>query len=242
MTYRTCSHTVVCAKETQTKPNSLKLKVVSANKKSFIGFIKKHKILSTVAAILLFDILVVVVGYFSLGWFTNHDSNLTVPDLHGLPVEEAAEILHRNNMQMEISDSTYLETVSPGCVNEQTPKAGSTVKEGRLIYVTIRAFSTKLMKMPELRDMSLRQGESLLRSAGFKNIKTQTIPSEYQDLIYDVKWNGSSLYKNDKVPVSATITIVVGDGSLSNVQEEGMDNSSDGDVPANEDEFPEYLY
>lgn len=192
---------------------------MSHPQKSLTSFIKKHKIISSIIAIAIIDIIIVVISYFYLGIFTNHDVNLSVPNLQGKNIEEATEILRRNKLKIEVSDSIYLESVAPGCIIEQIPKAESMVKEGRLIYVTIRTFSTKLISMPELRDMSYRQGESLLKSSGIKSIRTEFAPSEFKDLILDTKWNGSTINKGDKIPANATITLVIGDGSLENLME-----------------------
>ncbi|MDQ9759277.1 hypothetical protein RFZ45_10190, partial [Acinetobacter baumannii] len=60
----------------------------------------------------------------------------------------------------------------------QTPKGGSKIKDGRTIYLTIRSYSTKKVKVPYVNDLSMRQGMAALHSAGLTNISIEHKPSE----------------------------------------------------------------
>lgn len=204
---------------------------------SLTDFFKGHKIFANVLLIIFANCVLLALSYFALGWFTNHNDRQTVPDIHGLTADDAASILAKHNLNLEISDSSYIDGVDPGCILEQNPKAGSAVKENRIIYVTVRTYSAKTVRIPSLTDVSARQGESVLKSSGIKDVRIQTIPSEYADLIYDVKWNGTSLHAGDRIPVNATVTLVVGDGSLSG-SADGLYDS----LPADGDFESEYDY
>ena len=164
------------------------------------SFYKKHKILSTVILIALVDILLLVISYFALSVFTNHGNKETVPSLTGMDVEKATEMLDRRNLKIEIADSSYVEGARPGSILEQNPEAGSFVKDGRTIYVTIRTYSTKLVKVPMLTDMSSRQSQSILTALGIKDVRIQSVPSEFRDLVTDVRCNGASLTEGSKIP------------------------------------------
>ncbi len=203
---------------------------------TFVAFCKRHRILTTIALIIIVDIIVVVASYFALGWFTNHGNRETVPNLTGMDIEKATEMLSRRNLNIEIADSSYVANAKPGSVLEQNPAAGSFVKDGRTIYVTIRTYSTKLIKLPSLTDMSVRQGESVLRSAGVKSIRIRRVPSEFQDLVLQVLCNGNAVQDGGKIPVDAEVTLVVGDGSLNGIVEEDL-SGNDTAVVGVEEEF-----
>ena len=84
---------------------------------------------------------------------------------------------------------------------------------------------------------------SMLQAAGFKNIVVEKIPSEYSDLIYDLKMNGLSLSPGDKVPVNANLTIVVGDGLLFQADSVILDNYNEAVIEGSvTDEYSEYEY
>ena len=209
----------------------------------FSNFIKRHPIISAIISILIVDILLLVIASFGLGWFTNHNQYQIVPELKGMNVAEAAAKLRQSNLVLEISDSIFEASTSPGNIIIQTPKAGSKIKNNRTIYVTIRSFSTQQVSIPSIVDLSLRQGMSMLQAAGFKNIVVEKIPSEYSDLIYDLKMNGLSLSPGDKVPVNANLTIVVGDGLLFQADAVILDNYNEAVIEGSvTDEYSEYEY
>lgn len=209
----------------------------------FSNFIKRHPIISAIISILIVDILLLVIASFGLGWFTNHNQYQIVPELKGMNVAEAAAKLRQSNLVLEISDSIFEASTSPGNIIIQTPKAGSKIKNNRTIYVTIRSFSTQQVSIPSIVDLSLRQGMSMLQAAGFKNIAVEKIPSEYSDLIYDLKMNGLSLSPGDKVPVNANLTIVVGDGLLFQADSVILDNYNEAVIEGSvTDEYSEYEY
>lgn len=180
-----------------------------------ITFFKKHTILLNMLIIVAVDCVLLVIGYFGLGKFTHHGEYQIVPDLHGLTLNEAVRILQKENLRIEISDSIYEANTAPGSIIEQSPKAGAKIKDNRAVYATIRSFSTKTVAVPAIIDMSLRQGTSVLQGLGITAINISRVPSEYPDLIIDLKMNGLSLRAGDKIPVNAKVTLVVGDGSYS---------------------------
>ena len=182
--------------------------------KSNLSFFKKHKILTNILLIAILNITLISIAYLSLGLYTHHNEYEIVPELKGMTVNEASKKLSDCNLKYEISDSIFDTTSKPGTVLMQPPKAGSKIKSDRTVYITIRSFATKQVKMPAIVDQSLRQGMSALQSLGIKNITVERIASEYADLIFKVKMNGLPLHAGDMIPVSAKITIVAGDGAV----------------------------
>lgn len=216
---------------------------INMSENKFLNFIKRHPIISAIISIIIVDILLLVIASLGLNWFTNHNQYQIVPDLKGMNVEEAATKLQRSNLILEISDSIFEASTSPGSVIIQTPKAGSKIKNNRTIYVTIRSFSTQQVEIPSIVDLSLRQGMSMLEAAGFKNIAVEKIPSEFSDLIYDLKMNGLSLSPGDKVPVNAKLTIIAGDGLLLQADSVILDDYNEAIIEGSAtDEYSDYEY
>lgn len=184
------------------------------------GFIKKHPILFNVLLIIAFDFVLLFIAYEGLAWFTNHNEYEIVPDLKGMTVDEATRALESKDLKFEITDSIYTTAVQPGMVVEQVPKAGTKIKNNRAIYATIRCFSAQIVTVPQVVDMSVRQGMSTLNGLGIKNISIEKIPTEYNDLIYELKMNGLPLHAGDKIPVDARLTLIVGDGTIGTNDEE----------------------
>lgn len=184
------------------------------NNNSFLDFFKKHRILANILIITAVNLVLLTVAYLSLGPYTHHNEYQIVPVLKGMSVEEVSTLLASKNLKYEVTDSIFDNTSKPGCIIMQTPKGGSKIKDGRTIYLTIRSYSTKKVKVPYVNDLSMRQGMAALHSAGLTNISIEHKPSEYSDLILELKMNGLPLQKGDLIPVNSKVTIVVGDGSL----------------------------
>ncbi len=176
------------------------------------NFISKHPI--------IFNLLLIVVVGFALLWgsllwvdsWTGHGEYRIVPDVKGLPYSRAAEILEEEDLIGEITDSVYDGSVAPGTVLVQTPKDSSKVKPNRKVYLTIASFSTKKVSVPNLLDVSLRQAQSILEGLGLTDIRIVNVPSEYKDLVVGVKFNGVPLNAGTRIPLTATVTLEVGEG------------------------------
>ena len=135
-----------------------------------------------------------------------------VPSVKTYSFERATQALKEDGLLAILSDSVYDNRTAPGTVIEQNPKAGTVVKEGREIYLTINAFSPKMVTLPSLTDISVRQAKSILEGLEIKKVIEKRVPSDFKDLVLAVRYNGSRLSPGARVPVSATIELEVGEG------------------------------
>lgn len=163
-----------------------------------------------IAGIIL--LVIAVAMLLLLNFYTNHGKSETVPNLRGFTIEEASAMLNRHNLKYEIIDSSYVRDKKLGTVIEQNPAPNTTVKPGRLIYLIINSKAVRQIPLPDLRDVSLRQAEAMAKSLGVNIARVEYAPSEYKDLVLDVKFNGQSLLPGSKVPEGGSIVLVAGDG------------------------------
>lgn len=180
--------------------------------KEFFSIKKNRFFWGNLLAIIIIACVLVFIVLKSLDSYTRHGQAIVVPDAKGKTVYEA-EILFRDaGLQCVISDSTYVKEKPAGSVLEHTPSSGQKVKEGRIIYLTINTRSVPLQNIPDVADnSSMRQAEARLQAAGFKLAYEST--KGQKDWVYAVKYKGRELGSGDKVPVGATLTLVVGDGA-----------------------------
>ena len=94
---------------------------------------------------------------------------------------------------------------------ESWPKAGSQVKSGRKVYVTVTAFSPKnvTLSMP-ITGVSVRQAVSYLNALGINGIRFVNVPSQYPDLVERATVDGRPLGVGSVLPVSASVVLEVG--------------------------------
>ena len=145
--------------------------------------------------------------------YTQHGVEVEVEDVRGLVEAEAAPLLEAQGLRLIVVDSTYSDKVPFGTIVEQDPKPLSHAKHGRAVYVTINATTRRQVTMPDLQDMSYRQAETTLRGLG---LQVDTIyeyePSEYKDLVLDVRAGETSLSPGTKVAIGTQVRLVVGQG------------------------------
>lgn len=179
----------------------------------FLDFLRNHRIITTLLSIFLVTIVLFIALNIWLYSYTRHNDVTQLPSVKYLTVDEAAEILHRHGMKYEIMDSVYNEKAEPGIVMDQIPAADSKIKEGRVIYLTINAFSPRTIRIPNhLINSSARQAKAQLASIGFKKIEIEYEESPYKDLVLSIKNNGRHVDAGDEIPASSTIVLVVGKG------------------------------
>ncbi len=116
-------------------------------------------------AVLLVAALLVITQV-SLKLITRHNKEITVPDFTNLSVPDARIVAKRYDIRTEVTDSVYVKRMEKGHVFSQNPAAGSKVKKGRSIKLTINAHQTKMVKMPNLVGYSLRQAKTEILAAG----------------------------------------------------------------------------
>lgn len=179
------------------------------------GFVKRHPILFNLILMGIAACAIVWVALLYLDVWTEHGKYVDVPQVKGLSYNEAVSKLDALGFNVELSDSVYDGSTKPGTVLEQSPRVNARVKPNRTIYLTINAFSPKMVTVPNLSDMSLRQAQSILQGLGIRSVKVNTVLSEYKDLVLGAKFNGVTLHAGARIPTSATVTLDVGDGYVS---------------------------
>ena len=183
------------------------------NSSAWREFPHRHPILFNICMILLTGCMLVWLSLIALDIWTDHGHYQTVPSVKGMSYDRAVNEFDRYGLSSQITDSIYDSTVPPGTVIEQSPRPETKVKTKRTVYLTISAFTPKTVSLPNLIDTSSRQARSTLEGLGFLYINETSVASEYKDLVMGVRFNGVPVQPGTRIPVSATITLEVGQGA-----------------------------
>lgn len=147
-----------------------------------------------------------------LGLYTMHGRTIKVPDLTGLTVEEAAEILRDMNLRYVVNDSIFDDFNPKGSIVKQNPEQGSDVKRNRTIYLTKVAILPEKVPMPELIDLSFRQAIALLNAYGLNVGRLAYRPDIAQNAILQQKFNGVEIEPGMLIEKGSAIDLVIGMG------------------------------
>lgn len=176
---------------------------------------KKPAIVVVIINILVMVILAFVLGWIAmtwLGYWTGHGKTAIVPSVKGLPYEQALAIIAEAGMVCELSDSVYDDKAKRGSVIEQNPRPGNEVKPGRTVYLTVNAFYPRMITVPALTDISLRQARSILSGLGIKNIVELPVESEYRELVLSAEYKGTPVKAGMRIPINGKVILRYGDG------------------------------
>jgi len=176
-------------------------------KETFAGFILKNFLLA-----LGIIIAVAWIALIGVDFYTHHGESETIPDLRGSYVEEAEIILAKKGLYPMVIDSVYVRDKKLGTIIDQIPPANSTVKQNRPIYLIINSRSVRQVPIPEINDVSYRQADAMLQSMGLSVSNVEYAPSEFKDLVIDVKYHGRSITPGTRIPEGSTVVLVVGSG------------------------------
>lgn len=157
-------------------------------------------------------VLLIVVVLIALNKYTHHDSVITVPDVASLTIEEAAPFFDKKDLRYKVVDSIWVPLQAPGVILDQKPAPGALVKQNRIIFLTINASSDETLSIPDVKDFSQRQAVATLEAIGIRVGDVQFKPSEFRDLVLDVRFNGKSMSAGSKLPKGSSVILVVGQG------------------------------
>ncbi len=176
-----------------------------------------HKLTSrylwlNLVAMLAVIIVVCVGAQLMMGVYTHHGEAIALPDVRKHSFADAVSVLEDLGMEVQVNDTGYVKALPPGTVLEMLPAAGTVVKSGRIIYLTINADNTPTLTLPDVIDnSSLREARAKLVSMGFKVGAPQYVYGE-RDWVYGILVNGRNVVAGQKISIESTLTIQVGNG------------------------------
>ncbi|RMH62027.1 MAG: PASTA domain-containing protein [Calditrichaeota bacterium] len=155
-------------------------------------------------------ILIILTDKVIMPWYVDLGDEIRMPDVIGKTVDEAQQILHKNDFHLIVADSVYDAHAPAGTIVEQRPYAFSTVKRGRNVYITV-SNGEKAIVMPNLYGKSVREAEILLKSL---HLELNNISYEYSDLYPEGAIIGQSFPQGQTVEKNTYIAITVSLGEM----------------------------
>jgi len=179
----------------------------------FFQFLFSKKFIKHLLIAIGITIVLILLTLKSLSWYTKHDEYIIVPDFRGTYLQEVVGNPDNRDYQFSVVDSIFDPKSPLGTVLSQDPSPGSKVKRNRNIYLTITSFVPEKTKMPDLRDLTLRQSQSILESAGLRLGKLFYIRSFDEDAVQNQLFEGRPIQAGTMIDKGSVIDLTVGMGS-----------------------------
>lgn len=176
-----------------------------SKKKVFGSYVFRNVLAMVLVAVVLCIALLIWMAYY-----TKHGESVEVPKVEGMMINDAEYALEELDLVAVVVDSAYVRHQPAGIVLDQKPLAGSRVKSGREIYLTINQKQTPMNTIPDIAgNCSRREAEARLRALGFKIGPMEFVPGD-PDWVLALKVNGREVYTGERVPSDAPVTLVIG--------------------------------
>lgn len=174
-------------------------------------------IVKNLAGAAVFMVALVVLASVGLSLITRHGKTVTTPDFTNLSVKQAEQVAQEGQVKVKVVDSVFVRRLPGGVVYRQQPKAGSTVKKGRSVFLTINSIVPRKVVMPHLFGYSVTEARAELQNRGLnlgkltyvKDIATNTVLGQYCE--------GKEVKTGDLVVNGSTIDLKVGVSGEDNV-------------------------
>ncbi|CAM3997260.1 MULTISPECIES: PASTA domain-containing protein [Flavobacterium] len=181
-------------------------------------------------------VIVIVLGFVLVKFLdvkTRHGEEITVPDLSKMQIVIADEKLKELGLELLLLDTVdFRKDMPPFSIVEQDPKAKTTVKDGRKIYVKVNSGGFTDVLIPPFKDKTYRQMSANFKSLGLKEGRKTYRNYIAKDVVLGISINGKSLNAGDKIKKNSTIDFVLGDG------EDIFDGTNLGEMPSELEEDP----
>ena len=177
---------------------------------------KRFWVLKNLIGAIIFFVVLAIVANILLGIFTNHNRTVVVPDMTNMSVAQAQVLADSVGVRIDVVDSIYVRGMAKGAVRKQNPAAGSNVKSGRRILLTINSIIPKKVTMPNLVGYSMRQAKAELNSKALYLGKLIYVNDIATNNVLHQQYRGRDIAAGSSIESGSTIDLVVGLDGLDN--------------------------
>nr|MDR3047646.1 PASTA domain-containing protein [Bacteroidales bacterium] len=176
---------------------------------------------------LLITIVIGIISVIFLSIYTRHGEEVEMPLFVGQNAELLLQNTQDNDFIIVVSDYVFDRNTQEGTVLKQNPQAKELVKKGRKVYLTVASSEPPKLKMPDLKDVSLRQAEIMIKTLGLELANVIYKPSPFENVVLEQLYQGRAVAAGADIKVGDKITLVVGrsSGYTSLEEEELLDES-----------------
>jgi len=171
------------------------------------SFFKNIFFISIFLIFLLFALLIF------LNVFTRHNQSIEVPNLIGKSIVQFEKKLSEMELKYMIVDTAnFNPNFDIGSVLDQEPNAGSKVKGGRKVYITLNSSDFKDVKLPKISGLTLRQARNIIESLGFTFGEIEYVDDIAYNVVISISSDSLQLKEGDFLKKTSIIDFKLGNG------------------------------
>ena len=178
-------------------------------------FFRQHPVIKNLLLMVLTSLCILILIFVLLKTYAHVGQEYKMYDIIGQKIDQLSD---SNDIRLKyvIIDSIFDDNLEGGIILTQDPKAGSMIKRGRKVYVTIAAYSAEDAVMPDLTDMTVRQAISQLSSVGFSVGRLKFVESPFRNAVLEQTHKGRVIQPGTQLEKGSVINLTVGMGEGNN--------------------------
>ena len=172
---------------------------------------KRWPWLAHVLAMIGISLVILFLVFTFIKLYARQGQEYELPDVVGTNIVE----LQADNpikLDVVVLDSIFRPGQEGGLILTQDPKAGTLVKKGRKLYITMTAYSPDDAVLPELAGLTVRQAVSELLSEGLEVGTLKFVEDRYKNSVIDQTCDGKTIYAGQQIARGSVIDLTVGLG------------------------------
>lgn len=155
-------------------------------------------------------VLVLLLITLFLRVITRHGQTYQVPEFSDMNIYDARLLAASKSMYIQVNDSVFISHRPGGIVIEQNPKANTRVKKDRTIFVTINALSPKMVTVPDVTGVSLRQAKAIIEMQGLEIGRLSYASDMAFNNVLRQNFKGKPIAEGEKLVIGSRIDLVLG--------------------------------
>jgi len=180
----------------------------------FFYFLGRKKFYIHLLVAIVLSLVVLWLVLLSLDAATRHGKVYVVPDLYGQSLSYLIEENYDDFFDFQVIDSVFDKDLAKGSIIMQNPLAGSKVKKGRHVYLTIVAEMPEKVAMPNLKNLSLRQALVTLEAHELLVGRLEYVEYFARNAVVDQVLHDEPVEPGTELRKGATIDLIVGRGDM----------------------------
>lgn len=170
-------------------------------------FFDEHPVAKHLLMMLAVSIGIIMIIFMFLRVYARHGRVCEMPEITGLNITEAIDN-NPNNLRYVVIDSVYQEGDAGGTILMQDPKAGTQIKPGRKVYVTITSYVAEAMTMPHVSNTA-SIAISTLENAGLLGKLYFRIDESMAGAVLTRTYKGYEVQEGEKLDPGAHIDLTI---------------------------------
>jgi len=142
--------------------------------------------------------------------YTRYMERVVIPNVVGMGLDSALQILRGSGLNPVIYDSTYMSGYGYNAVVHQEPPAGSITKSGRNVFIIKNISVPRYVTVPDLRGESVRNGIIQLSALSLYVDTVIYKPFYCEECIIELMNNEGVVPPGSRLPIYSHISIIAG--------------------------------